>query len=157
MDELMDTTFSCSGPSTSLQATYSPNISTLTGVSSFSLTSSMYSVFLSQPPRPLYFLRSPARSMLAVTHLRFQHSSLRQSRNMYVPILALVEVSTYRFADPPVRRDELRYQKFPAWTIRHYRHPLHRLILNMHGHLVIMFLQDVGPSYEELLCFVDNT
>ena len=117
VDELMDTTFSCSGPSTSLQATYSLNGSTLTDVSSFTLTSSKYSVFLSQPPRPLYFLRSPARSMLAVTHLRFQHSSLRQSRNMYVPILALVEVSTSRFADPPVPRDELGYQKFPAWTV----------------------------------------
>ena len=117
MDELMDTTFSCSGPSTSLQATYFLNRSTLTGVSSFSLTSSKYSVFLSQPPRPLYFLRSPARSMLAVTHLRIQHSSLRQSRNMHVPILALVDVSTYRFADPPVRRDELGYQKFPAWNV----------------------------------------
>ena len=53
------------------------------------------------------FLRSPARSMLAVTHLPFQYSSLGQLRNTYVPIFVLVEVLTYRFADPPVRRDEL--------------------------------------------------
>ena len=84
LNEFMDTISCCSGPSTSLQTTSSLNGLTPTAVSSvITLTSSKYSVFLSQPPRPLCFLRSPARSMLAVTHLRFQHSSLRQSRNMY--------------------------------------------------------------------------
>ena len=119
LNEFADTLLDCSGPSTSLQTISSHNGTTPTAVSlMLTLTSCKHSIFLSwQPPRPLCFLHSPARSMLAVAHLPSQHSSLSQLRNMYVPILVLVEVLTYRFADPPVRRDELDYQKFPAWTV----------------------------------------
>ena len=103
------------GASTSLQANSSLNGSTPTAVSSvLTLTSCKHSIFLSQPPQPLYFLRNLARSMLAVTRLPFQRSSLRRSRNTYVPILVLVAVLTYRFPDPPVRRDEVDYQKIPG-------------------------------------------
>ena len=107
LDNFMDTTFLCSGPSTSLQATSHLNGSTPTAVSPvLTLTSSKYSIFLSQPPQLLCFLYSPARSMLVVTHLPFQHSSLCQSRNTYVPVLILVEVSTYRL-------QTLRFARLP--------------------------------------------
>ena len=82
LDNFMDTTFLCSGPSTSLQATSHLNGSTPMAVSPvLTLTSSKHSMFLSQPPRPLCFLCSPACSMLAVTHLPFQRSSLCQSHS----------------------------------------------------------------------------